>query len=112
MQDKNVKMGRIQIFNNWSPYMVKQVKDTVWLGLEYFCDEGDAFWSMDEEDCIKQARAELKKIGFISEDTKILFSHRQKVKKARPPPPQAPGVLFLFFSPQSGYNTNLIWLGE
>lgn len=43
VQDKNVKLGRIQIFNNWSPYMVKEPENTVSLGLEYFCDEGDDF---------------------------------------------------------------------
>lgn len=84
VQDGNVKMGRIQVFNNWSPYMVKQVQNTVWLGLEYFCTEGDAFWNMNREDCIKQAISELQKIGFISKDTQILASHRERVKKAYP----------------------------
>lgn len=41
VQESDVKLGRIQIFNNWSPWLVKD-PDTVWLGLEYFCDEGDA----------------------------------------------------------------------
>lgn len=40
VQDKGVKLGRIQIFNNWSPYMVEKPEDTVWIGLEYFCAEG------------------------------------------------------------------------
>ena len=38
IQDKGVKMGRVQIFNNWSPYMVAD-KRTVWIGLEYFSEE-------------------------------------------------------------------------
>ncbi len=46
VQETNVKLGRIQIFNNWSPYMVKDPEHTVWIGLEYFCAEGDEFWSM------------------------------------------------------------------
>ncbi len=84
VQDTNVKLGRIQIFNNWSPYMVKDPDNTVWVGLEYFCNEGDEFWSMTEEDTINFAIAELKKIGVIAEDDAILDSHREKIKKAYP----------------------------
>ena len=51
VQDTNVKLGRIQIFNNWSPYLVEDPEHTVWIGLEYFCDEGDDFWNMSEEEC-------------------------------------------------------------
>ena len=67
-------MGRIQIFNNWSPYMVKSPKDTIWMGLEYFCSEGDDFWNMSDK--------ELKKMKFI--DCDILDSCVIKVKKAYP----------------------------
>jgi len=84
VQDTNVKMGRIQIFNNWSPYMVEDCQHTVWLGLEYFCNEGDDFWNLSEEACKAQAIAELKKIGFITDETKLLASHRERVKKAYP----------------------------
>lgn len=83
VQDKGVKLGRIQIFNNWSPYMVEKPEDTVWIGLEYFCAEGDDFWNMSEEDCVKFATAELVKMGVISEN-EVLDSHREKVKKAYP----------------------------
>ena len=44
IQDKDVNLGRIQIFNNWSPYMVDSPFDNVWLGLEYFCNENDDKW--------------------------------------------------------------------
>ena len=84
VQDDSVKLGRIQIFNNWSSYLVKDVENTVWLGLEYFCNEGDGFWNMSESDCVDYAVKELKKIGVISDDTDILFSHREQVKKAYP----------------------------
>ncbi|MDA9983139.1 NAD(P)/FAD-dependent oxidoreductase, partial [Gammaproteobacteria bacterium] len=40
IQEPDVKLGRLQIFNNWSPYMVAD-QQNVWLGLEYFCNEGD-----------------------------------------------------------------------
>lgn len=43
VQDGSVKMGRIQIFNNWSPYMLKDPENSVWIGLEYFCQENDDF---------------------------------------------------------------------
>ncbi len=83
VQETNVKLGRIQIFNNWSPYMVKDPENTVWIGLEYFCTEGDDFWNMSDEDCIKFASAELEKMGVIKRSD-ILDSHREKVKKAYP----------------------------
>ncbi len=84
VQDDSVKLGRIQIFNNWSPYLVKDVENTVWLGLEYFCNENDGFWKMTEEECVSYAVRELKKIGVINENAKIFDSHREKVKKAYP----------------------------
>ena len=83
VQDKNVKLGRIQIFNNWSPYMVKEPENTVSLGLEYFCDEGDDFWNMPEEECIALASDELVRIGVIDCGA-VLSAHRERVKKAYP----------------------------
>lgn len=84
VQDVDVKLGRIQIFNNWSPYMVKDPEHTVWIGLEYFCAEGDSFWNMDEEACVKKAVKELIKMGVISSERDVLDSHREKIKKAYP----------------------------
>ena len=82
IQEREVKLGRLQIFNNWSPYMVKD-PDTVWIGLEYFCDEGDGMWSMDDEEFIKFAKGELAAIGIIDE-ADVLDAVRIKVKKAYP----------------------------
>ena len=62
VQEKDVKVGRLQIFNNWSPYMV-QDPNTVFLGLEYFCNEGDEMWTMADGDFIAMAQAELEKTG-------------------------------------------------
>ncbi|MBO5501504.1 MAG: NAD(P)/FAD-dependent oxidoreductase, partial [Clostridia bacterium] len=59
VQDTGVKLGRLQIYNNWSPYLVADPENTVWVGLEYFCNEGDDFWSMSEEDCTQLAIREL-----------------------------------------------------
>lgn len=83
VQDRGVKLGRIQVFNNWSPYMVKDVENTVSLGLEYFCTEGDGFWNMSEEECIAFASDELVKIGIIDRGS-VLRGHRERVKKAYP----------------------------
>ncbi len=83
VQEPNVKLGRIQIFNNWSPYMVKNPDNTVWIGLEYFCDEGDSFWNMSDKECIEFATKELVSMGIIGEES-VLDSHREKVKKAYP----------------------------
>ena len=84
VQDVGVKLGRIQIFNNWSPYLVKDPQNTVWVGLEYFCAEGDDFWNMDEKACVDFAVNELKTMGVIDADAKVLDSHREKVQKAYP----------------------------
>ncbi|MBD5137461.1 MAG: NAD(P)/FAD-dependent oxidoreductase [Lachnospiraceae bacterium] len=84
VQDVGVKLGRIQIFNNWSPYLVKDVQEKVWIGLEYFCNEGDKFWNMTDKQCIKFAAKELVKMGVISSSDDILDAHREKVKKAYP----------------------------
>ena len=83
IQEKNVKIGRLQIFNNWSPYMVKDFENTVWLGLEYFCSENDELWNTDEKNFINMASEELIKIGLINK-ADILDSVLIKVKKAYP----------------------------
>ena len=83
VQETNVKLGRIQIFNNWSPYMVEDPENTVWVGLEYFCAEGDDFWNMNDEECIKFAAEELEKMGIIN-SADVLDAHREKIKKAYP----------------------------
>lgn len=83
VQEPDIKMGRIQIFNNWSPYMVKEVDDTVWIGLEYFCNEGDSFWKMSNQECINYAINELVKMKIINKSD-VLDAHREKVKKAYP----------------------------
>ncbi len=84
VQDQSVKLGRVQIFNNWSPYMVQDPLNTVWVGLEYFCAEGDEFWNLTEEACTRLAVEELIRIGIIGDDTPILSSCRERVAKAYP----------------------------
>lgn len=63
VQDESVDVGRIQVFNNWSPYLVADPENTVWIGLEYFVDESDALWRARDADLIAQAKRELEQIG-------------------------------------------------
>lgn len=64
IQERDVRIGRLQVFNNWSPYLVKD-QANVWLGLEYFCNEGDNLWSMPDARFTEFAAVELEKIGVI-----------------------------------------------
>lgn len=84
VQDKGVKLGRIQIFNNWSPYMVQDPENTIWIGLEYFCSEQDRFWNMEPRELMDFAMDELIKMGVVNEETKILDFHKDYAKKAYP----------------------------
>jgi protoporphyrinogen oxidase len=83
VQEPDVEVGRVQIFNNWSPYMVKDFENTVWIGLEYFCQENDQMWNQSDEEFISFAVQEAVKIGFIEKDS-VMDSMRIKVKKAYP----------------------------
>lgn len=67
IQERDVKLGRLQIFNNWSPYLVSD-PDKIWIGLEYFCNEGDEMWNMEDVDFTSFAISELSKIDIIDED--------------------------------------------
>ena len=84
VQDRRVKMGRFQIYNNWSPYMVKDLEHTVWVGLEYFVNEGDDHWNMTEEEFAKLGICEMVRIGLIDSETDVIDTHMEKVKKAYP----------------------------
>jgi protoporphyrinogen oxidase len=64
VQEPDVMVGRLQIFNNWSPYMVAD-PNTVWLGLEYFCNATDPIWTTPDCDLMKLGREELERIGII-----------------------------------------------
>lgn len=84
VQDRRVKMGRFQIYNNWSPYMVKDIEHTVWLGLEYFVQEGDKFWEMEDSDFSEFAVEEMMRLGIITQKEDVLDTHVERVKKAYP----------------------------
>ena len=82
IQERDVRIGRLQIFNNWSPYLVKD-PDTVWLGLEYFCNEGDELWSMEDAAFIDFAVRELEKIDLIDSHD-VLDATVLRVEKTYP----------------------------
>jgi len=70
IQEPWAKVGRVQVFNNWSPYLVAD-KNTVWIGLEYFCAEGDELWNMNDMDMINLATSEMERMGLIEKDDVI-----------------------------------------
>lgn len=82
IQEADVKLGRVQIFNNWSPYLIAD-NDKVWLGLEYFCNEGDELWSKSDDEMSKFAINELDSINFASKND-VLDSVVIRVPKAYP----------------------------
>ena len=84
VHDRNVQMGRMQVYNNWSPYLVKDLEHTVWIGLEYFCNEGDAMWSMSDDEFARMGISEMVKMGLIDSAGEVLDSHVERVKKAYP----------------------------
>lgn len=82
VQEKEVKLGRIQVFNNWSPYMVKDA-DKVWLGLEYFCYKNDELWNKSDEDFMQFAVKELEQIGIIKKED-VVDTTIARVEKTYP----------------------------
>ncbi len=83
VQEPEVKMLRLQIFNNWSPYLVKDAENTVWIGLEYTCIENDKYWNMSDKEFSEFAINELASMNLIDKED-VLDSHREKIKKAYP----------------------------
>jgi protoporphyrinogen oxidase len=65
VQEPDVLVGRMQVFNNWSPWLVADPEGTVWIGLEYFCYEGDALWRRPDAEMIELAITECERIGIL-----------------------------------------------
>jgi protoporphyrinogen oxidase len=82
LQDGALMAGRLQIFNNWSPFMVKD-EENIWVGLEYFCQDTDPVWNKEPEDMIQLALKEIKKTGLIN-TKEMLDATVIKVPKAYP----------------------------
>ena len=82
IQEKDVKIGRLQIFNNWSPDLVSNANN-IWLGLEYFCQEGDELWKLDSEEMLSFAIQEMVKLDLIIKED-VLDGTVLKVPKTYP----------------------------
>ena len=82
LQDPDVLAGRLLIFNNWSPYLVRD-PSKVWIGVEYFCCESDNLWKLPEEKMARLAMTELERIGII-DAREVVDWHVERVPKAYP----------------------------
>jgi len=83
IQEAGVCVGRVQIFNNWSPYLVADRKNTVWIGLEYFVNEGEDLWIKPDQELIAFGIGEMEKIHFLkSED--VIDACVLRIPKAYP----------------------------
>ncbi len=82
VQEPDVILGRLQIFNNWSPYLVAD-PSKVWIGLEYFCYDTDDLWRMPDEELKKFAIAEVAKIGILNAED-VSDGHVVRVPKTYP----------------------------
>jgi len=82
IQEPDVQLGRLQIFNNWSPHLVAD-PGTVWLGLEYFCNEADDLWNLTDDQMSAFAAEELSRIGIVDAG-EVLDSTVLRMEKTYP----------------------------
>lgn len=82
IQEPDVLAGRLQIFNNWSPYLVSD-KNKVWIGLEYCCYKTDKIWNLSNEEMAEFAIKEMEKIGILDKNEVIDFTV-EKMEKTYP----------------------------
>ena len=82
IQEPDVSLGRLQIFNNWSPYLLSDTSK-VWIGLEYFCYDTDPIWSMPDEALKAFAISEVENLGILNADC-VSDAHVERVPKTYP----------------------------
>lgn len=82
IQEPGVKVGRLQIFNNWSPYMVRDV-DTVWVGLEFFARDDDELWALPDEELRQLAIREMQQLR-LADSREVLDATVIRMPKAYP----------------------------
>jgi protoporphyrinogen oxidase len=82
IQEPDVKLGRVQIFNNWSPWLVDS-PGKVWIGLEYYCNDNEPLWSLSDEEMTRFAIEEVAKIGILKAED-VEDSHVVRVPKTYP----------------------------
>ncbi len=83
LQDSGITAGRMDIMNNFSPYIIKNYKDEVVINMEYFCNENDNLWNFEDNDLIKFGIQELQKLNII-DNSDVKSSRVIRVKKAYP----------------------------
>jgi protoporphyrinogen oxidase len=81
IHDPGVKVGRIQNFGSWSPYLIKEGRTC--LGLEYFVNEGDDLWTMADDDLVELGKRELTKLGLVDAG-KVEAGYVVRMPKAYP----------------------------
>ncbi len=83
IHEPDVRVGRIQNFRNWSPYMVKKGENNTPVGMEYFCDEDDLLWQSSDQKLLEQAKREIVTIGLVRQDD-IIDGFVYRVRNAYP----------------------------
>jgi protoporphyrinogen oxidase len=78
----DVKLGRIQNFGSWSPWLVKEGRTC--LGLEYFVFEGDELWTMDDADLVELGTRELRTLGLLADGVEVEAGYVVRMPKAYP----------------------------
>jgi protoporphyrinogen oxidase len=82
IQEPDVTVGRLQIFNNWSPYLVEDDEKT-WIGLEYFCNDTDPLWKLTDDEMKRYAVDEIARIGILKAED-VEDAHVVRVAKTYP----------------------------
>jgi protoporphyrinogen oxidase len=77
-----VRVGRVQNFGSWSPYLVKEGRTC--LGLEYFVNVGDDLWEMDDDDLVRLASRELATIDLVTDPSLVEAGYVVRMPKAYP----------------------------
>jgi len=82
VHDPGVRVGRIQNFRAWSPWMTPDPRRSC-LGLEYFCFEDDELWRRDDDDLVALAAEEVAALGLVDSE-RVAGGHVVRVPKAYP----------------------------
>jgi protoporphyrinogen oxidase len=82
IQEPDALVGRLQIFNNWSPYMVANPEHT-WIGLEYFCNEGDPLWNKSDAEMMALAKEEMQRLEIV-DPSEVVDSTVIRMEKTYP----------------------------
>ena len=82
VHEPDVNVGRIQILNNWSPWLVSS-PGKVWIGMEFFLSESDPLWKLSHQEAGRLAVKEAVQIGMLNAED-VEETHVVRVPKAYP----------------------------